>query len=89
LTSAVPAVDTYGKGLKLELDSQTEQMKAQTELVVSDDTKKNGLFTLTDELVAESITAMGSLGITITAEELFDLSLIKEVYAENPDLIKA
>ena len=44
---------------------------------------------LTDELIAESITAMGSLGITITAEELFDLSLLKEVYAENPDLIKA
>jgi ABC-type nitrate/sulfonate/bicarbonate transport system substrate-binding protein len=87
--SAKLAVDTYGKGLKLELDSQIEQMKAQTELVVTEDTKKNGLFTLTDELVTESIAAIASVGITITAEELFDLSLIKEVFAENPDLIKS
>ena len=83
------AVETYGKGLKLELAGQLEQLKAQNELIVTADTRKNGLFTLTDELLAEIIQAVGSVGVTITAEELFDLSLIKEVFAENPDLIKS
>jgi ABC-type nitrate/sulfonate/bicarbonate transport system substrate-binding protein len=83
------AVETYGKALKLQLAGQVEQLKAQNELVVTADTKKNGLFTLTDELVAEIIKAIASVGVTITAEELFDLSLIKEVFSENPDLIKS
>jgi ABC-type nitrate/sulfonate/bicarbonate transport system substrate-binding protein len=83
------AVDTYGKGLGLEYDSQLEQLKAQNELVVSADTKTNGLFTLTDELIAQIIGAIAAVGITITAEELFDMSLVKEIYAAEPDLIKA
>ena len=33
------------------------------------------------------IGALAAIGITITAEELFDFSLLDEVYAENPDLI--
>jgi ABC-type nitrate/sulfonate/bicarbonate transport system substrate-binding protein len=82
-------VDTYGKALGLKYDSQLKQTKAQNELVVSADTKKNGLFTLTDELIAQIIGAIGAVGITITAEELFDMSLLSEIYAANPDLIKA
>jgi ABC-type nitrate/sulfonate/bicarbonate transport system substrate-binding protein len=82
------AVETFGKGLGLEYDSQLEQLKAQNELVVSADTRANGLLTLTDELVAQVITAIGAIGITITAEELFDLSLLQEIYAADPDLIK-
>ena len=83
------AVETYGKTYKLKYESQLEQLKAQNELVVTADTKKNGLFTLTDELVGEIIQAIASVGVTITAEELFDLSLVKEIFAENPDLIKS
>ena len=82
------AVETFGKGLGLEYDSQLEQLKAQNELVVSADTRANGLLTLTDELVAQVISAIGAIGITITAEELFDLSLLQEIYAADPDLIK-
>lgn len=82
------AVDTYGKGLGLKYESQLDQLKAQNELVVSADTKANGLFTLTDALVAQIISAIAAVGITITAEELFDLSLLDEIYAAEPDLIK-
>lgn len=82
------AVDTYGKGLGLKYESQLDQLKAQNELVVSADTKANGLFTLTDALVAQIISAIAAIGITITAEELFDLSLLDEIYAAEPDLIK-
>ncbi len=49
--------------------------------MVSADTKANGLFTLTEELQSQIITALGNIGITITAEDLFDLSMLNEIYA--------
>ncbi|MCX6462722.1 MAG: ABC transporter substrate-binding protein [Pseudonocardiales bacterium] len=85
--SARLAVEVYGADLGLDIPGQTEQAIAQNDLIVSDDTRANGLFTMTDELVGEVITALERIGVTITAEELFDLSLLDEVYAENPDLI--
>ncbi|WP_181780508.1 ABC transporter substrate-binding protein [Pseudonocardia pini] len=87
--SAALAVNTYGKDLGLDIPGQTEQMEAQNGLVVSADTKANGLFTLTPELQGNIISALGNIGITITAEELFDLTLLEEVYAADPSLIKA
>ncbi|MGI5128691.1 ABC transporter substrate-binding protein [Pseudonocardia sp. CA-107938] len=81
------AVETYGKDQNLDLAGQTEQLKAQNELlVVSPDTKANGLFTITPELQDKVVTALKNVGITITKDELFDLSLLSEVYAENPGL---
>jgi len=85
--AAALAVNTYGKDLGLDLAGQTEQATAQNELIVSADTKANGLFTLTDELQAQIIGALGEIGITITAEDLFDLSMLNEIYADNPSLI--
>ncbi|TKV56779.1 ABC transporter substrate-binding protein [Nakamurella flava] len=87
--AAALAVNTYGKDLGLKLDEQTEQATAQNELVVSADTKANGLFTMTDTLISQIITALGEIGITVTADQLFDMSLLKEVYAADPSLIKA
>jgi len=80
------AVETYGKDLKLDLAGQTEQAKAQNELVSSAETKTNGLFTISDAAVAANLKSLGSMGITVTADQLFDLSLVKEVYAENASL---
>ena len=85
--AAALAVDTYGKDLGLDLAGQTEQAIAQNELVVSADTKANGLFTLTEALQTQIIEALGQIGITITAADLFDLSLLDEVYAADPSLI--
>ncbi|RIJ70788.1 ABC transporter substrate-binding protein [Nakamurella silvestris] len=85
--SAKLVVDTYGKDLKLDEKGQTEEATAQNELIVSDDTRANGLFTLTDAKVAEIISAIALTGHEITAEDLFDLSLLAEVYAEYPELI--
>jgi ABC-type nitrate/sulfonate/bicarbonate transport system substrate-binding protein len=80
------AVETYGKDLKLDLAGQTEQAKAQNELVSTAETKTNGLFTISDAAVAANLKSLASMGITVTADQLFDLSLVKEVYAENPSL---
>jgi ABC-type nitrate/sulfonate/bicarbonate transport system substrate-binding protein len=81
------AVEVYGKDLKLDLAGQVEQLEAQNELVVTEDTKRNGIFTLTPELVNSILGAIGAVGVTISAEELFDLSLLEEIYAEQPGLI--
>lgn len=83
------AAEVYGKDLGLDVPGQTEQAIAQNELVVSADTKANGLFTLTPALQNNIITALGNIGISITAADLFDLTLLDEVYAAAPDLKKA
>ena len=36
--------------------------------------------------MTETIDTLALAGIEITAEELFDISLLDEVYEENPDL---
>ncbi|NAZ84426.1 ABC transporter substrate-binding protein [Kineococcus sp. R8] len=76
----------YGKDQDLDVEEQTKEAEAQNTLIVSADTEANGLFTMTDELIADNISALEVVGVTITAEELFDLSLLAEVYAENPEL---
>ncbi|GAA1381498.1 hypothetical protein GCM10009613_07520 [Pseudonocardia kongjuensis] len=87
--SARLAVEVYGADLGLDIPGQTEQAIAQNDLIVTDDTRANGLFTSTPEALERTIGAIGDMGISITAEELFDLSLLDEVYAENPDLVTA
>lgn len=62
---------------------------AQAELlVVSDDTVANGLFTISDDLQAETIASLANAGLTVKASDLFDLSLLAEVYKEHPELVK-
>lgn len=85
--SAKYAVDKYGKDQNLAVAEQTDEMNAQNALVLTDDVNKNGLFTMTDDLIAESIKSLGLMGTKITADKLYDMSIIKEVYKENPSLI--
>ena len=80
------AVNEYGADLGLEVEEQTLESESQNELILSDDTRANGIMTMTDELVAENIDTLGIAGIDITAEQLFDLSVVEEIYEENPDL---
>jgi hypothetical protein len=37
-------------------------------------------------MIAQNLATLEAAGYTITAEELFDLSLLAEVYEENPEL---
>ncbi|WP_432493825.1 ABC transporter substrate-binding protein [Kineococcus gypseus] len=85
--SARLAVEEYGADQGLDLQEQTREAEAQNTLVVSDDTRANGLFTMTDALVEENLGALSAMGVEITAGQLFDLSLLDEVYEEDPDLI--
>ncbi|MBU4464244.1 MAG: ABC transporter substrate-binding protein, partial [Actinobacteria bacterium] len=81
------AVNNYGKDLGLKLETSIAGATAQAKLAVSDDTKANGLFTISDALQTETIDSLKAVGLNISASDLFDLSLLKEVYAENPDLV--
>lgn len=79
-------VEKYGKDQKLDVAEQTLESKAQNELIVTPDTKANGILTVTDALLDETISSLKLGGIDISKKKLFDMSLIEEVYKENPDL---
>lgn len=83
------AVETYGKDIDppLELDKEVAQAKAQCEdLVVSDETKANGLFTISDAMIADNIKSLKTAGIDIAAEDLFDMGPLTELLKEKPEL---
>ncbi|MFD1715371.1 ABC transporter substrate-binding protein [Amnibacterium flavum] len=81
------AVNTYGADLGLNIETSTAGAEAQAKLAVSADTEANGLFVISDDLQASTIKSLAAAGIDVSAEDLFDLSLLDEVYEENPDLI--
>ena len=80
------AVNVYGKDLGLNLASQTAQSTAQNALVANADTKANGLFTVSDKLLGQSMSTLALGGSTVTAKQLFDLSLLTELYAGDASL---
>ncbi|MDN4478819.1 ABC transporter substrate-binding protein [Demequina lignilytica] len=82
------AYEVYGVDLGLDPEaSEAGAIMQAEELVVSDETVANGLFTISDELQSETIASLAGAGIEIEAADLFDLSILAEVYAENPDLV--
>lgn len=82
------AVEVYGKDLGLDINKETQQSTSQNDLlVVTDETIANGLLTISESLQQQNIQTLATAGYTITADELFDMSLLAEVYAENPELL--
>jgi ABC-type nitrate/sulfonate/bicarbonate transport system substrate-binding protein len=85
------AVDTYGKDIDpaLELDKEVEQAKEQCDsLVNTDETKTNGLFTISPTQIDANIKSLKTAGIDITADQLFDMGPLTELLKEKPELIK-
>jgi ABC-type nitrate/sulfonate/bicarbonate transport system substrate-binding protein len=81
------ALETYGTDLDLDPAKTLAGSEAQNELVVSDETVENGLFTISEALQELTIESLAGAGIELSADDLFDLSLLAEVYEENPDLV--
>jgi ABC-type nitrate/sulfonate/bicarbonate transport system substrate-binding protein len=82
------AVEEYGVDLGLDLDVATQGAEEQSSaLVVSDETAANGLFTISDALQAATLSSLAGAGIELEASDLFDMSLLAEVYEEHPELI--
>ncbi|WP_369374869.1 ABC transporter substrate-binding protein [Promicromonospora sp. Populi] len=85
--SAQLAVEEYGADLDLDLAKEVEQNTVQCEeLIHSDETAENGLFTISDELLAQNMATFEAAGIDAAQEDVFDLSLLEELLAEKPEL---
>lgn len=85
------AVETYGKDIDppLEMKKEIAQAKQQCELLVNtDETAKNGLFTISDDLVKANLTSLKAAGIDISADDLFDLEPLTQLLKEKPELAK-
>jgi len=81
------ALNVYGADLGLNADKEYYQSKTQNEILVqTDETAANGLFTISDAMIAQNLATLKAAGYTIAANQLFDMSLLKEVYEENPEL---
>jgi ABC-type nitrate/sulfonate/bicarbonate transport system substrate-binding protein len=80
------AANKYGKDQKLDEEEQKLESEAQNKLVSTADTEANGLFTITDELQAATIKSLAAGGLKITADKLFDLSLLDAIYKDDPSL---
>jgi ABC-type nitrate/sulfonate/bicarbonate transport system substrate-binding protein len=83
---ATLAATVYGKDQKLSVAEQTLESKSENQLILTSDTKSSGLFTITPALIDENISTLALAGIKITKDKLFDMSVLEEVYSENPEL---
>jgi ABC-type nitrate/sulfonate/bicarbonate transport system substrate-binding protein len=86
-TATEAAVNDYGKEQNYDMQQQLNAFNVQATLQLTPDTEANGLFTMTDELIASNIETLALCGYEVTADQLFDMSLLDEVYEENPDLV--
>lgn len=84
--SARLAVEEYGVDLGLDMVDQVDQARMQATLIVNDETRANGLFTMTSELITKSVELLKISGVE-TTPDFFDRSILEEVYAEDPALI--
>ncbi|MCU1499466.1 MAG: hypothetical protein JWM47_3419 [Acidimicrobiales bacterium] len=80
------AATKYGKDLGLDEDEQVLESKAQNLLISTADTKANGLMTISDELLEQTLASLKAGGVEITAGQLVDTSVLAEIYDENPEL---
>lgn len=61
-------------------------LEAEKGLISTADTEANGLFTITPELQQQTVDSLAAAGWEVSVEDLFDTSIIDEIYEENPDL---
>ena len=80
------AATKYGKDLGLDEAEQKLESIAQNTVVSTDETKTNGLFTITAAKISETIATLALAGVTITKDQLFDMSVLTEVYAADASL---
>ena len=70
----------------LDPEKTSLALEAEKLLISTDETEANGLFTISDDLKEQTIASLEASGWTLTADQLFDTSILDEIYAENPEL---
>ena len=61
-------------------------IEAQALLISTDETEANGLFTISDDLKSQTLKSLKASGWDLEADQLFDTTIIDEIYSENADL---
>jgi ABC-type nitrate/sulfonate/bicarbonate transport system substrate-binding protein len=73
-------MNNYAKRLGLKRDAQELQAKAEVDLLENESTKAKGLMTMSPEQIAVNVSSFKLLGIEGVGEELFDTSLLDEIF---------
>ena len=79
-------VDVYSKGLGYSLKEQTLECKAIASLVDTPDTRAHGLFWMSPDAMSKTIATIRSGGTTITQNQLFDTSVLQDVFRGKSSL---
>jgi ABC-type nitrate/sulfonate/bicarbonate transport system substrate-binding protein len=80
-------MDIYGQHLGLDAKAQKAVLCFNSELMVTDETKQNGIFTMSDDQIDKNIESLELSGLdNVNKNDLFDNSLLEEIYTEHPDL---
>lgn len=61
-------------------------LEESQKLISTPETEKNGLFTISEELQQQTVDSLAAAGWEVSTEDLFDTSIIDEIYEENPEL---
>ncbi len=61
-------------------------LEAEKLLISTPETEANGLFTISDDLKNQTIASLAAAGWDLSADDLFDTTIIDEIYAEHPEL---
>ena len=78
------AATKYGQGLTAS--EQTLESKAQNQLIATGDALTSGLFYISPKAQADNIKTLALGGTTVTASQLFDMSVLDEIYQAHPEL---
>ena len=85
------AASDNGEGLEAvfgELDpvKTGKGLEAEKLLISTEETEANGLFTISDDLKAQTVASLAAAGWDVSVDDLFDTSILDEIYEENPEL---
>lgn len=76
------AVEVYGKDLGLDMEQQVLAMTSEVDLVLTDETKANGLFWMSDELINGTVNSL-QLGGVDASVDMFTNKILEEIYGGN------
>lgn len=85
LEAAQLAVDLYPDA-GLDIETQNVQAEVQLDIMYSDVTDEFGFSWFTDETIDENMVLFSDLGIEGATPELFDRSLLEEIFADGPTI---
>lgn len=80
-------IDDYGKDQNYAKEDLELSWEQQAKLILTDESRAGGIGIITDDSVQRNIDSLALVGYDVEADELFDTSLIAQVYEDNPDLI--